>query len=85
MLRGQVAGMSLDTFEVRPHRRTVEQYARTDAFAHIDAEQTSDLHPIARLPTAASGSDTAAKVFDHLLLRMQLAYYDARRCAIRRG
>jgi type I restriction enzyme R subunit len=73
MLRGQVAGMSLGTFEVRPHRRSVEQYSTTEAFARIDVEQTSDLHRVAALPTAVTDFDGPAKVFDHLILRMQLA------------
>src|SRR6185312_3704498 len=73
MIRAQVVGMSLDTFEVRPHRRFVEQYSSAEAFARIDVEQTSDLHRISALPTSVTDSDGPAKVFDHLILRMQLA------------
>jgi type I site-specific restriction endonuclease len=73
LLRAQVAGMSLESFEVRPHRRKVEQYSVPEAFAHIDVEQASDLSTLAILPTAVTDSDGPAKVFDHLILRMQLA------------
>jgi type I restriction enzyme R subunit len=73
MLRKQIAGMSFDTFEVRPHRRSVERYSATDAFGRIDVEQISDLDPLARLPTSVTDTDGPAKVFDHLILKMQLA------------
>ncbi|MBB5063150.1 DEAD/DEAH box helicase family protein [Granulicella mallensis] len=73
MLRSQIAGMSLDTFEVRPHRRQVERYSNREAFTKIDVEQVSDLDPLARLPSSITDSDGPAKVFDHLILRMQLA------------
>ena len=73
LLRSQVAGMSPDSFEVRPHRQTVERYFNGDAFARIDGEQISDLNPLAVLPTSATDDDGPANVFDHLILRMQLA------------
>jgi type I restriction enzyme R subunit len=46
---------------------------------HIDVEQTNDLDVRARLPSSITDSDGAAKVFDHLILRMQLAMLRADR------
>jgi len=73
LLRSQVAGMSLESFEVRPHGGKVELYSTLDALLLIDVEQVSDLSTLAPLPTAVTDSDGPAKVFDHLILRMQLA------------
>lgn len=59
--------------EVRPHRRTAERYSETESFSRIGVEQSIELEPLATLPASVIDSDGAAKVFDHLILRMQLA------------
>jgi type I restriction enzyme R subunit len=73
-LHGIVAGMSLDNFLVRPQRRLVERYSNADAWDHgITEDQARDLLNLAGLPSELTDNDEAAKRFDLLMLRRQLA------------
>lgn len=75
-LHAQVAGMNLDNFVVRPHRRAVERYSSRAAWE--DARSDSDeLIALAGLPTSVRDEDEDAKRFDLLVLRRQLAQLDA--------
>ncbi|MCE0487825.1 DEAD/DEAH box helicase family protein [Ornithinimicrobium sediminis] len=71
-----VAGMNLDNFVVRPHRRTVEKYAAADAWKKITAEDSEALLAVAGLPSSVRDEDEDAKRFDLLVLRRQLAQLD---------
>ncbi len=73
-LRSEVAGMSLDNFLVRPKRRLVEIYAQPEAWRRLGIDAQGDLtRELAGLPTSVADEDTAAKQFDVLILRTQLA------------
>jgi type I restriction enzyme R subunit len=73
-LRDEVAGMSLDNFLVRPHRRYVEKFTSKDAWAHLDADAQHELiEHVAGLPSEVKDDDLAAKQFDLLVYRTQLA------------
>ncbi len=73
-LRAEVGGMSADNFLVRPQRRFVDRYAAPEAWARIGADAQAELivH-VAGLPSAVSDDDLAAKQFDLVILRTQLA------------
>ncbi|MCK0111885.1 DEAD/DEAH box helicase family protein [Ornithinimicrobium sp. F0845] len=71
-----VAGMNLDNFVVRPHRRAVEKYAAADAWKKITAEDSEALLAVAGLPSSVRDEDEDAKRFDLLVLRRQLAQLD---------
>jgi type I restriction enzyme R subunit len=73
-LRAEVSAMSLDNFLVRPKRRAVETYAKPEAWMRLDGDARAELvHDLAGLPSGAIDEDTAAKQFDVLILRGQLA------------
>ena len=73
-LRAEVSGMSLDNFLVRPHRRAVEKFATAEAWSHLDADAQHELiEQVAGLPTAVTDEDLAAKQFDLLVFRAELA------------
>ncbi len=71
-----VAGMNLDNFVVRPHRRAVERYAAADAWQSLTPEDVEALLVLAGLPSAVRDDDEDAKRFDLLVLRRQLAQLD---------
>ena len=71
-----VAGMNLDNFVVRPHRRAVEKYADVDAWIRIAPEDSEALLTLAGLPSSVRDDDEDAKRFDLLVLRRQLAQLD---------
>ena len=71
-----VAGMNLDNFVVRPHRRAVEKYAAADAWKALKLEDSEDLLGLAGLPSSVRDDDEDAKRFDLLILRRQLAQLD---------
>ncbi|WP_300641844.1 DEAD/DEAH box helicase family protein [Nocardioides sp.] len=71
-----VAGMNLDNFVVRPHRRAVEKYTDPDAWKRIAPEDTEVLLTLAGLPSSIRDDDEDAKRFDLLVLRRQLAQLD---------
>jgi type I restriction enzyme R subunit len=77
-LHQQVAAMNLDNFVVRPKRRTVEKFAKLEAWRFLDADSLQELSAqVADLPTALLDSDEEAKRFDMLVLRLQLAILQA--------
>ncbi len=72
-LHKEVAAMNLDNFIVRPQRRTVEKFAKAEAWESLSAESRSELaHGVAGLPTELPPEDEEAKRFDLLLLNLQL-------------
>jgi type I restriction enzyme, R subunit len=73
-LRTEIAGMSLDNFMVRPHRRYVEKYSSGDAWQRVDADARHELiEHIAGLPSSVVEDDLAAKQFDLVVFRAELA------------
>lgn len=71
-----VAGMNLDNFVVRKHRRTVEKFASTPAWKALTPEDTGEVLALASLPSSVRDDDEDAKRFDLLVLRRQLAGLD---------
>jgi len=73
-LRAEVAGMNPDNFVVRPQRRLVEKYNQFEAWSRLGLEERSELtDQIAGLPSSLEDDDIAAKQFDLLILKTQLA------------
>ncbi len=73
-LHATVAGMTLDNFLVRPHRRLVEKYSDWSAWSTVSAEVAEEVaQNLAGLPSGHVDSDEEAKRFDLLILRRQLA------------
>jgi type I restriction enzyme, R subunit len=73
-LRTEISGMSLDNFLVRPHRRYVEKYSSGEAWAKVDADARHELiDHVAGLPSAVVDDDLAAKQFDLVVFRAELA------------
>jgi type I restriction enzyme R subunit len=73
-LRTEIVGMSLDNFLVRPHRRYVEKYSSDDAWTKVDADARHELiEHVAGLPSAVVDDDLAAKQFDLVVFRAELA------------
>ena len=73
-LRTEISGMSLDNFLVRPHRRYVEKYSSGEAWAKVDADARHELiDHVAGLPSAVVDDDLAAKQFDLVVYRAELA------------
>ncbi|MEO8198848.1 MAG: type I restriction-modification enzyme R subunit C-terminal domain-containing protein, partial [Thermoanaerobaculia bacterium] len=74
LLQAEVAAMSLDNFVVRPHRRTVERFARPEAWTALSVEARIELATeVAGLPSERGAEIEEAKRFDLLLLHLQLA------------
>jgi type I restriction enzyme, R subunit len=73
-LHKEVAAMSLDNFIVRPKRLFVEHYAEKAAWEKLtDQDKTDLINEVAGLPSSLTDDDLAAKEFDLLILRAQLA------------
>jgi type I restriction enzyme, R subunit len=73
-LRTEIQGMSLDNFVVRPKRRYVEKFAGAEAWSRLDADAQHELiEHVAGLPSAVVDDDLAAKQFDLLVLKTELA------------
>lgn len=73
-LRSEVEGMSLDNFIVRPKRRFVEKFTQVDSWKAIGLNDATELvEHVAGLPSGLVDDDIAAKQFDLLILRAQLA------------
>jgi type I restriction enzyme, R subunit len=73
-LRDEVAAMPPDNFLVRPKRRLVEHFARAESWASLSETDIHDLsEDLASLPSALTDKDVEAKLFDALMLRLQLA------------
>jgi type I restriction enzyme, R subunit len=74
LLQREVAAMNLENFVVRPKRRTVEKYARSEAWTVLSPEALSELsHEVAGLPSELDPENEEAKRFDLLVLRLELA------------
>jgi type I restriction enzyme R subunit len=74
LLHNEVTAMNLDNFVVRAHRRTVEKYAKAEAWIRLPPEARSELsHEVAGLPTELDPENEEAKRFDLLALNLQLA------------
>jgi type I restriction enzyme R subunit len=74
LLQREVAGMNIDNFVVRPHRRLVEKYAKPEAWVILAAEALGELsREVAGLPTELDPENEEAKRFDLLALSLQLA------------
>ncbi|MCW5661664.1 MAG: DEAD/DEAH box helicase family protein [Burkholderiaceae bacterium] len=74
LLQREVAAMNLDNFVVRPHRRTVEKFAKPDAWKKLPREAAQELsREVAGLPSELDPENEEAKRFDLLLLNLQLA------------
>src|SRR6202043_3314664 len=73
-LRTEVSGMRFDNFLVRPHRRYVENYSAGKAWTKVDADARHELiDHVAGLPSAVVDDDLAAKQFDLVVYRAELA------------
>jgi len=75
-LRDIVAGMNLDNFVVRPHRRAVERFSEPEAWASLSTDDAAALAELAGLPSSVKDADVEAKRFDIFILRRQLAQLD---------
>ena len=74
LLHTQVASMNLDNFVVRTKRRTVEKFAKKEAWEELNAEDRQVLaQELASLPTQMERESEEAKRFDLLVLNLQLA------------
>jgi len=70
----EVEGMSPDNFIVRPKRRFVEKFGRAQSWNTVGLNESSELiEHVAGLPSSLADNDIAAKQFDLLILRVQLA------------
>jgi type I restriction enzyme R subunit len=77
-LHQNVAAMNMDNFVVRPQRKSVERFAKLEAWKTLDADSYVELNErVAGLPTALVDDDEEAKRFDLLVLRTQLAVLQA--------
>lgn len=73
-LHSEIASMNLDNFVVRPKRRLVERYSRSEAWLKLSGEDLSELsHEVAGLPSEMEPEAEEAKRFDLLVLNLQLA------------
>lgn len=73
-LRDEVRAMNPDNFIVRPKRRFVEKYAEDAAWTRLGIEERNELvSELAGLPSSLVDDDIAAKQFDLMVLRTQLA------------
>ena len=84
LLRGHVAGMTLDNVLVRPHRRAVEHFVQAEAWGALSPEDAQAALPLGGLPSAAVDTDEHAKRFDLLILRRQLAQLEGDAAAAER-
>ncbi len=73
VLRETVAGLDLENFVVRRHRRTVEKYQAADAWTSIDDEKREELvEEIAPLRSDTNLGLEEAKRFDLLMFSLEL-------------
>ncbi|MEI5004017.1 MULTISPECIES: DEAD/DEAH box helicase family protein [Micrococcus] len=76
-LHSYVAAMPGQNLLVRKHRRQVERWSDAAAWGRVSAEDVQELaEHVAGLPSAVRDPDEAAKRFDLLTLRWQLADLD---------
>src|SRR5690606_37454457 len=64
ILRETVAGMNLDNFVVRPHRKAVERFAAVDGWSSLSLDDSEELLALAGLPSTVRDDDEDAKRFD---------------------
>jgi type I restriction enzyme R subunit len=77
-LHNQVQGMNIDNFVVRPQRKSVEKFAKAEAWQALGADDFTELADnVAKLPTEVVDDDEDAKRFDLLILRTQLSILQA--------
>lgn len=73
-----VIGMNLDNVLVRPHRRLIETYAQWPAWSALTTDAAAEIAAnLAGLPSSEVDNDEAAKRFDLLILRRQLAQLES--------
>ncbi|MGO3932451.1 DEAD/DEAH box helicase family protein [Rhodopseudomonas pseudopalustris] len=73
-LQETVTGLNPDNFIVRQHRRAVEKFAKSEAWATLDAATRDELvKEIAPLPSALQLGTEEAKRFDLLMFSLELA------------
>jgi type I restriction enzyme R subunit len=78
-LHARVAAMNVDNFIVRPQRRDVDRFAKAEAWDLLSDDDRDTLgERVAALPTQLGDEDEEAKRFDMLMLRAQLAIFQAR-------
>jgi type I restriction enzyme R subunit len=66
--------MNLENFIVRPKRRYVERYSKEEAWEKVGLDEQIELtRDVAGLPSELTDPDLEAKLFDLLILRLQLA------------
>ena len=74
VLQDVVAGMNLDNFIVRQHRRVVETYRASESWIAIDDAKRDELvGTVAPLPSATRLGTEEAKRFDLLMFSLELA------------
>ena len=73
LLYGIVAGMNLENFLVRPHRKVVEKFAKPQSWEIFTPDDLAELSELSVLPSTVRDTDEKAKRFDLLILRGQLA------------
>jgi type I restriction enzyme R subunit len=74
LLHREVAAMNLENFIVRPKRRWVEKYSKSESWLYLPKDVAAELsHEVAGLPSELDPEAEDAKRFDLLLLNLQLA------------
>lgn len=74
LLHTEVAAMNLENFVVRPKRRVIEKYAKSQSWVVLSPESLHELaHEVAGLPSELEPESEEAKRFDLLMLNLQLA------------
>lgn len=72
-LMAEVAEMPLENFIVRPKRKLVEHYAKPESWTKLTETELDELsNDVAGLPTQLTDPELEAKLFDVLMLRLQL-------------
>lgn len=72
-LHAIVAGMTLDNVIVRPKRKFVEKYSKSDSWKVINSVDAAEIaNELSNLPTQLQDVEEEAKRFDMMLLRAQL-------------
>lgn len=73
-LKSEVQGMNIHNFVVRPKREVVEKYQDDSAWNNLGRDEYTELkEQLSDLPTSHRDDDTAAKQFDLLVFKTQLA------------
>ncbi len=76
-LHSEVAAMSRDNFIVRMHYRAVEQYRDRAVWSDLSSSDRHTLkHEVAGLPSRAPSDAIETRLFDLVILRMQVAHVE---------